>query len=98
MLLPFDNTAGFQTGIALANQSGTAQTVTVTLLDQNGAQLSSSPLSLPAFGHTSFFLSTQFPKSVNQLGILQVQGPAGVTGVGLRMSPQGSFTSIPIIR
>jgi uncharacterized protein (TIGR03118 family) len=98
MLIPFDNTGGFQTGIALANQSGTAQTVTVTLFDQNGAQLSSSPVNLPAYGHTSFFLSTQFSKSANQLGFMQVQGSAGVTGVGLRMSPQGSFTSIPIIR
>jgi hypothetical protein len=96
--LPFDNTAGFQTGIALANQSAATQSVTVTLIDQNGVQLSSSPVSLAAYGHMSFFLSTQFPKSVNQLGIMQVQGAAGVTGVGLRMSPQGSFTSIPIIR
>jgi uncharacterized protein (TIGR03118 family) len=98
MLIPFDNTGGFQTGIALASQSGTAQTVTVTLFDQNGTQLSSSPMNLPAYGHTSFFLSSQFSKSANQLGFMQVQGSAGVTGVGLRISPLGSFTSIPIIR
>jgi hypothetical protein len=55
-------------------------------------------MNLPAYGHTSFFLNTQFTKSANQLGIMQVQGAGGVTGVGLRMSPQGSFTSIPIIR
>ena len=98
LLMPFDNTNGYQTGLALANQSSAAQTVTVTLLDQNGAQLSSSTMNLPAYGHSSFFLNSQFSKSANQLGLIQLQGSAGVTALGLRMSPQGSFTSIPIIR
>jgi uncharacterized protein (TIGR03118 family) len=98
LLLPYDNTNGYQTGLALANQSATAQSVTVTLLDQNGNQLSSTPISLPAFGHSSFFVSNQFSPSANQLGIIQFQGTAGVTGVGLRFSPAGTFTSIPIIR
>jgi uncharacterized protein (TIGR03118 family) len=98
LLMPFDNTNGYQTGFALASQASAPQTVTVTLLDQNGVQLSSSNMSLPAYGHSSFFLNSQFSKSANQLGLIQVQGSGGVTGVGLRMSPQGSFTSIPIIR
>src|ERR1051326_2056579 len=46
LLMPFDNTNGYQTGFALASQSSAAQTVTVTLLDQNGAQLSSSTVNL----------------------------------------------------
>jgi uncharacterized protein (TIGR03118 family) len=98
MLMPYDNTAGYQTGVALANQSSAAQAVTVTLFDQNGVQLSSSKMNLPAYGHSSFFLNSQFSKSANQLGIMQVQGSGGITGVGLRISPQGSCTSIPIIR
>jgi hypothetical protein len=102
LLLPFDNTNGDQTGVALANQALTAQTITAIVLDQNGAQIGSAQISLPPFGHSSFFLSSQFSQSANQLGIIQFQGsggPAsGVTGVGLRFSPAGSFTSIPIIR
>jgi hypothetical protein len=98
LLMPFDNTNGYQTGFALASQSSAAQTVTVTLFDQNGVVLSTSPVSLPAYGHSSFFLSSQFSKSANQLGLIQLQGSAGVTAVGLRVSPQGSFTSIPILR
>jgi hypothetical protein len=54
--------------------------------------------SMLAYGHSSFFLNSQFSKSANQLGLIQLQSSGGVTGVGLRMSPQGSFTSIPIIR
>ena len=99
MLMPYDNTNGYQTGLALASQSASAQTITVTLFDQNGNQLSSTPMNLPGYGHASFFLATQFSKSANQLGFIQVTGSAGgVTGCALRMSPQGSFTSIPIIR
>jgi hypothetical protein len=98
LLLPYDNTNGYQTGVALANQSATAQTITAILYDQNGVQLTSSPISLPPFGHASFFLSKQFSQSANQLGFVQFQSSGGITGIGLHFSPTGSFTSIPLIR
>jgi hypothetical protein len=67
-----------------------------TVFDQNGNGLvPASPMSLPAFGHTSFFVNSQYPQSANQLGFVQVLG--SVTGVLLRFTPAGSFT-IPIIR
>jgi hypothetical protein len=37
-VLPYDNTNGSKTGIALANQSATAATITVAVLDQGGSQ------------------------------------------------------------
>jgi len=98
LVLPYDNTNGAQTGLAVANQSSTAQTITATVFDQNGVQLGTTQLNLKPFGHASFFLSGQFAKSANQLGIVQFQSAAGVTGIGLLMSPTGVFTSIPIIR
>jgi hypothetical protein len=98
LVLPYDNTSGAQTALAIANQTATPQTVSVTLYDQTGAQLSSSSMNLPAYGHSSFFLTSNFSQLVNQLGIIQFQCAGGVTGVGLRFSPAGSFTSIPIIR
>jgi hypothetical protein len=98
LVLPYDNTNGYQTGLALGNQSSTAQTVTAIFLDQNGVQVASSQVSLPAFGHSSFFLNSQFPQSASQVGIIQFQSSGGITGVGLRFNPTGSFTSLPIIR
>src|SRR5207237_7715210 len=104
LLLSYDNTNGNQTGLALANQASVAQTFRAILFDPNGVQIASSQMSLPPFGHASFFLSSQFSQSANQLGTIQFQSPGdlfhsgGVTGVGLRFSPAGSFTSIPIIR
>src|SRR5262249_45309793 len=98
LILPYDNTGGAQTALAVANQTATPQTITVTLFDQSGAQLTSSPMTLPALGHVSFFVANRFSQVANQLGIIQFQSGGAVTGVGLRFSPSGSFTSIPIIR
>ena len=52
----------------------------------------------PALGHASFFVNDRFSQSSNQLGIIQLQSSGGVTGVGQRFSPSGSFTSVPIVR
>jgi uncharacterized protein (TIGR03118 family) len=98
LLLPYDNTNGDQTALAIANQSAAPQTVTMNVYDQNGVQLFSAPMNLPAFGHSAFFVNSQFPLSANQLGVVQIQGSAVVTGIGLRFIPSGLFTSIPIIR
>jgi len=97
-VLPYDNTNGYRTGLALANQASTAATVTATFLDQNGIQLGTSQISLPAFGHASFFADAQFSQSANQLGVIRFQSSSGITCVGLRFSPSGSFTSVPIIQ
>ena len=98
VVMPYDNTNGYRTGLALANQASAPATITAILLDQNGVQLASTQISLPALGHASFFADSQFSQSANQLGIIQFQSSGGITGVGLRFSPSGSFTSVPIIR
>jgi uncharacterized protein (TIGR03118 family) len=98
LLLPYDNTNGYQTAVALANQGSSPQTITATVFDASGAQLTSSQINLPAFGHVSFFVPTQFAKAAGQLGIIQFQSSAGLTGLGLHFSPTGSFASIPILR
>jgi hypothetical protein len=98
LLLAYDNANGVQTALALANQSASPQTLTMTLFDLNGTKLATSQIKLSAFGHSSFFLSNQLSQSANQLGIVQFDGSAAVTGIGLRFGPSGSFASIPIIR
>jgi len=98
LVLPYDNTNNDQTALAIANQSAAPQTVAVTLFDQSGVQVASSQVNLPAFGHSAFFVPAQFAQAAGQLGIIQFQSAAGVTGIGLRFSPAGTFTSIPIIK
>jgi hypothetical protein len=98
VVMPYDNTRGYHTGMALANQSSSPATITIIVLDPNGVQLGSSQINLPAFGHQAFFLSDRFPTAANQLGIFELQGAGNVTAIGLRFNPTGSFTSTPIIR
>ena len=95
----YDDTNGSKTAIALANQSATAATITVVVLDQGGSRLASSQMTLPALGHTSFFITDQFSQAANRIGVIEFQNPSGnVTGLGLRFYPGGAFTSLPIIQ
>jgi hypothetical protein len=96
--LPYDNRAGFVTAVALANLTANAATITATIWDPTGIQLAVQSITLPANGHSSFLLPTLFAATLGQQGIVQFQSSAGsLGGVGLRASPQGAFTSVPII-
>src|SRR5262249_35205060 len=98
-VLPYDNSRGYRTGVALANQGATAANIGVLLLDQNGTQIAASQVTLDAFGHTAFFLDDRFLQSANQLGFIQFQNTSdAIATIGLRFNPSGSFTSVPIIR
>jgi N-acyl-D-amino-acid deacylase len=96
IVLPYDNSVGFHTGMALANLGITTNNITARLLDIRGSLLSSQQITLGPQGHMSFFIDQQFPAAANQLGILQLQSSAGLTVVGLRFSPTGTFTSVPV--
>lgn len=99
LVLPFDGTSGFATGVALVNSTSQAVIVNATIRDDNGAQIGLQAVSLPAMGHTSFAVADRFSMTSGRRGIIEFQNQAGgaITGLGLRFSPFGSFTSVPII-
>jgi len=96
VFLPFDNTQGFVTGVAVAN-TNPSQTLTITLVFQfdTGAQVSGF-LVLPAHGHAAFTLPSRFPASAGGRGsILFTASSPDITVVGLSFSPTGTtFTSL----
>jgi hypothetical protein len=96
LLLPFDNTAGFVTGVALVNPTNDAVIVTATIRDDAGVQIGLQAVALPAMGHTSFAVGDRFSVTSGRRGIIEFSNTAGgtVKGLGLRFSPFGSFTSI----
>jgi hypothetical protein len=99
ILFSYDNTAGFQTCVALVNLSNSDSKIGTILRDDTGAIIGQFSLSVPALGHTSFFVNGSFPNSSNKRGTIEFSGVSDdVTGIGLRFSPGLSFTSIPIIR
>jgi hypothetical protein len=93
--LPYDNTAGFVMGVALANLSTSFASVAVTMWDESGNQLGNQNLNMSGSGHTAFVLPNQFPLTAGKRGIVKFQATGGITGLGLRFSPFGTFTSVP---
>jgi hypothetical protein len=100
-LLPYDNSNGFQTGIAVTNQSPDSPAdLTLVLRDEAGSTLSTEFLSLPARGHVSFPTGAKYTVISGRKGTIEVRSySAGsrINVLGLRFSPSGSFTSVPTV-
>jgi len=96
--IPYDNTGGFATGVALTNLSTSSAVLTATSWDLSGNQLGTQSIPVAASGHTSFVVSTQFPETAGVGGVLVFQSSGvGIAGLGLRFSPFGTFTSVPTL-
>jgi hypothetical protein len=69
--------------------------VTVTMWDDSGNQLGTQFTTIAGSGHTSFVLPNQFPLTSGKRGFVKFQATGGISGLGLRFSPFGTFTSVP---
>ena len=74
-VVPFDDTIGFDTGIALANTSAQPGTIMVTVRDDAGAVLLASTISLAADGHASFDLAGLYPLTAGIRGTVEFDAP-----------------------
>jgi hypothetical protein len=96
LLVPFDNSAGAQTAIALANPTNSSQTIQVGLRTANGTAPQGS-ISIPAQGHTSFSLPNQFPAVAGQSGLAEFYDASGTFSlIALRFNVTDSFTAAPV--
>jgi hypothetical protein len=98
-VLLYDNANGFVTGAALANPSSTLTlSITATARDQSGQVLGSPAIiTLPPLARTTLVVSDRFAGTGGQRGSIYLSGSGGLTGLGLRFSPQGTFTSFPLL-
>jgi hypothetical protein len=97
-LVPYESSRQFSTGIGLANlRLDAAAAITATVYDENGAQIAQQSMSLPAAGHTSFLLTDKFPAAAGHFGFVSFSGTGAglLTGLGIRVNPEGTFTSAP---
>lgn len=107
--MAFDQTPGFDTGFALANVSA-FDTVFEHLYfyDNNGTFIfSDSTRTLAPHQHESFLFSSRYGAQLaGKRGTVRVyygaqgtpaNGIAGLTGLGLRVNPGGTFTSLPTV-
>jgi hypothetical protein len=95
VFLPFDNTLGYVTGVAISNANPT-QTVTITAVftSDTGTQ-SLAAITLPPHGHAAFVLPTAYPATAATRGSMRfLPSSPDIAVVGLRFSPNNSFASL----
>ena len=98
-VLAFDNSNGLATGVAVANASGNAVSISVVIRDSTGAQIGSSSIALSANGHSAFTLTDRFPATVNQSGTIEFDTASGgqISVLGMRFPTSGKFSNIPAV-
>ena len=93
--MPYDNTAGYTTGVAIANTNATNTiTVTMTIATDTGSATSQS-VTLSPHAHTAFVMPTQYPGTAGTRGAIRFTASTpDITVSGFRYTPSLSFTSL----
>jgi hypothetical protein len=96
-VLLFDNTAGFVTGIAVANPTLNSVSIPVTIRDQSGQIIDTRFIRLGSYNHAAFNLPDQWPSTAGRRGAIEFQTSGfGVAALGLRASA-AAFTSFNVL-
>lgn len=97
-VIGFDTTNGRVTGMALANDTGSAANLALTIRDDTGDIIATDSIALNAYGHTQTVLTTSFQVTQNKRGSVEIDGPAGFSALGLFVSPTGNVTTLPTLK
>lgn len=100
-ILSFDNTNGYGMGVALANSYFLTMNINATFKDANGNILGTTQFTMPSMTHTAFIFAQQWPFTAGKQGTVFFQcsdpygnNASGLAILGLRYSPQSTFTSV----
>ena len=91
---------GYVMGVALMNPSDVEiKLVTVTVYDKDNQLLRTDQFYMKPLEHRVFALTDRYPETVGRLGYVKfsTNGVTGLAGIGLRFSPNGTFTSMYFI-
>jgi len=96
-VLPFDETTGLTTGIALANVAATTAPIALVVHDDKGAILSTDTITLNPQGHMSFVVTDRYARALQKRGTIVFQTPAGgqIGAIAIRATAAGAYTTIP---
>lgn len=97
--LPFDNTQGFATTIAVTNPSATDATdLQLRFWDAAGSVLLTRDLRVAAGTTVAFSLPQQYPELNGRSGQLRIEGSGNRLAVlALRFNPTGAFSTVPVL-
>jgi len=98
ILVPYDDSNGFVTGIAIVNPTAADQTISVGFRTVDGLVSVNALPTLKAMTHTAFVLSQTFPVIAGHRGLAEFYSATGnISMIGLRFNPTQSFTAAPVI-
>jgi len=93
--MPFDNTQGRGTGVAIANTNATRPLTVSLTLETDASASTIASVTLPAHGHTAFMLATMFPATAGARGSIRFTAESpDISVLGLRFTPSMTFTSL----
>jgi hypothetical protein len=97
ILVPFDNTSGLVTAVAVANPNAAAETIQVNIKTSDGATSTGALPQMPAKGHNAFVLKDLFPATASRRGLAEFYVASGSFSIiALRFNPTTAFTSAPV--
>ena len=96
--VPFDNTQGYATTLAVTNPSTTDNTdLTIRFWDPSGSEIITRTVRLSAGTTTSFSLPQQYPELAGKAGQFRIEGSGGkLSTIALRFNPSGAFSTVPV--
>ncbi|HEV3333128.1 MAG TPA: hypothetical protein VG096_19210 [Bryobacteraceae bacterium] len=95
ILVPFDNTNGAATSMAVVNPGSSSETINVGIRIGSTASQPAA-ITLPPNGHVSFDFSTQFSATANQSGLAEFYSPNGTFAILALRFQSGALTTAPV--
>jgi hypothetical protein len=97
-VLLYDNSAGYVTGMAIANPTSSSVVVPINIRNESGQVIDRRTESLGPFEHTAFAISDFWPSTSGLRGSIEfITSGFGVGVLGLRFNPGGAFTSFHVL-
>ena len=94
-LVPFDNTNGAVTSMAIAS-AGSLQTISLGVRTSDGTVTQLPAIALPPDGHTSFAFPTQFPNTSGKAGLAEFYSSSDTFSILALRFGADAFTSTPV--
>jgi hypothetical protein len=96
--LPFDNTLGAVTTLAITNPSSSDNTdLQLRFWDSSGQIITTRSITLSAGTTTAFSIPDQYPELAGRSGQLRIQGSSGsLATLALRFNSGGAFSTVPV--
>jgi hypothetical protein len=96
VLVPYNNTNGQVTTMAIANPTDASESIAVGLLPSGGTATQPANITLAANGHASFAFTTQFPSTDNGSGVAEFYISSGAISVLALNFNGGAFSTSPV--